>query len=96
MGTLLSALAGILLHLGTQDTLVPGRSVCVCVVGCRGFGAPSLNRQGRDGQDGGCRVTACLPGPLYFLESAAPCSLLFRAQAEAAAWWRGKLTGSDR
>lgn len=66
MGTLLSALAGILLHLGTQDTLVPGRSVCVCVVGCRGFGAPSLNDKEEMGQDGGCRITAVSPrSPLF-------------------------------
>lgn len=79
MGILLSALAGILL--GTQDPLVPGCSVCV-LWGVRGLGLSILTGdKGEMGQDGGSASLPCLLGPLYFLESAAPCSLLFRAQA---------------
>lgn len=65
MGILLSALAGILLRLGTQDPLVPGCSVCV-LWGVRGLGLPVLTDKGEMGQDGGFRITAVSPGsPLF-------------------------------
>ena len=74
--------------------------VCVCVCVCCGvsgvWGSQSQQTRERWGKTVASASLPCLLGPLYFLESAVPCSLLFRAQAEAAAWWWGKLTGSDR